>query len=367
MGRAAAVLDRRVLAGLALFAALSAYYAFFRYLPNLRTNADVVFVAFGLIPAVFALVWIALPLRRWRGLLGVALALAVLAVVTDRAGLEVVANFAKLGAATAVAFWFLSYFESALWVALVALLIPVVDSYSVWRGPTRHIISERPEVFTALSFSFPLMGERQVFVSWREPFAGATSYDVLREPGGTRNDEPLRDENANGILGFAEAELDAREDYRYQVVALYPTSNVTSPEITTYWEDTNKDEPLQVSTLDQRAPRDLRIESVDSSAKLGLPDLLFFALFLAAGDRFGLRVRSTGLAMTLSLGATLAGPYFFEADGLPALPLLAFGFLLPNLDLLWRAWRTRGKGGGRVATASGGPARGESAGEDPPP
>jgi hypothetical protein len=366
VGRAASLLSRRVLAGLALFAALLAYYAFFRYGPNLPTNADVLFVGFVLIPTVFALVWIALPLRRWRGLLGAAIALAVLAIVTDRAGFDVVANFAKLGAATAVAFWFLSYFESALWVALVALLIPVVDSYSVWRGPTRHIISERPEVFTALSFSYPLMGERQVFLSWREPFAGPTTYDVLREPGGKQNDEPLRDDNANGLLGFAEAELDARGDYRYRVVALYPVTNVTSPEIPSYWQDTNRGSPLQVSTLDQRAPRDVRIESVDSSAKLGLPDLLFFALFLAAADRFGLRRGATWVAMTLSLGATLAGTYFFEADGLPALPLLAFGFLLPNLDLLWREWRTR-KGGGRVATASGGPARGESAGEDPPP
>jgi hypothetical protein len=351
---------------LALFVGLVAYYALFRYGPNLPTNADVVFVGFVLIPLVFGLVWFALPLRRWRGLLGAAIAFAVLAVVATRADLEVVANFAKLGAATAIAFWFLSYFENALWITLVALLIPIVDSYSVWRGPTRHIISERPEVFTALSFSFPLSGERQVFLSWREPFAGPTSYEVLREPGGRRNDAPIRDENANGEVAFAEAELDARRDYRYEVVALYPVTNVASPEIPSYWRDTNSDSHLQVSTLDRRAPRDLRIESVDSAAKLGLPDLLFFGLFLAAADRFGLRRRATWLTMALSLGVTLAGTYFFEVDGLPALPLLAFGFLLPNLDLLWRAFRTR-EGGGRVATASGEPARGESAGEDPPP
>ena len=192
VGRASAVLTRRVAAGLALLGVLLAYYLFFRLLPNLPTSADVLFVAFVLIPAVFALVWVALPLRRANRLLWIAIGLTALAVASSFAGFEVVANFAKLGAATTVAFWFLGFFETALWVALVALLIPIVDSYSVWRGPTRHIITERPEVFNAFSFSFPLMGERQVFVTWREPLDGPSSFDVYRDPGGKRNDEPIR-------------------------------------------------------------------------------------------------------------------------------------------------------------------------------
>jgi len=83
---------------------------------------------------------------------------------------------------------------------------------------------------------------------------------------------------------------------------------------------------------------------VDSSAKLGLPDLLFFGLFLAAAERFRLRLRLTWLLMTASFGATLALTYFLYLGGLPALPLLAIGFLAANADLLWRAareWRTR--------------------------
>jgi predicted membrane metal-binding protein len=51
--------------------------------------------------------------------------------------------------------------------------------------------------------------------------------------------------------------------------------------------------------------------------------------------------------MTLSFGATLAisvaWPKLFphhEIHGLPALPLLAFGFLAPNADLLWRKLRS---------------------------
>ena len=45
VGRAAALLTPRFVAGLALFGALLAYYAFFRELPNLPTTADVLFVA----------------------------------------------------------------------------------------------------------------------------------------------------------------------------------------------------------------------------------------------------------------------------------------------------------------------------------
>jgi hypothetical protein len=365
VGRTSAVLTPRVAAGLALLAALVAYYLSFRLLPNLPTSADVLFVAFVLIPAVFALVWVALPLRRSNRLLWIGLGLAAVALVASFAGLDVLANFAKLGAATTVAFWFLGFFETALWVALVALLIPVVDSYSVWRGPTRHIITERPEVFDAFSFSFPLMGERQVFVTWREPLDGPTTFDVLREPGGTRNDEPLRDENDNGQIGFLEAELDAREDYRYRIVARYPVANVTSPAVPTYWRDTNDGEQLEATTTDRRAPIDIRVESVDSTAKLGLPDLLFFALFLAAADRFTLRRRATWVALTASFGLTLSGTYFLEVDGLPALPLLAIGFLVANADLLWRMWRQQ-RGDGRATREPRSPAPRESAGDPPP-
>ena len=50
--------------------------------------------------------------------------------------------------------------------------------------------------------------------------------------------------------------------------------------------------------------------------------------------------------MTLSFGTTLALtaalPRIIHRDipGLPALPLLALGFLAPNADLLWRKLRS---------------------------
>ena len=70
---------------------------------------------------------------------------------------------------------------------------------------------------------------------------------------------------------------------------------------------------------------------------IGPPDILFFSLFLAAADRFRLRVTATWVGMTSCLGATLALVWYWEdIAGLPALPAVCLGFLLPNADLLWR-------------------------------
>jgi hypothetical protein len=227
VGRAAALL--------ALTVALGAYYATYTVLWHASLWWDVVWLALVLIPAVFALVGLALPLWNARGLLPVGLAVALLAVACDLAGLEVIGDFSKLAAVTLLAWWFLTLFEDVSWAVIVALVIPWVDAYSVWRGPTRHIVEKRVEVFDALSFSFPM-------------------------PGG-------------------------------------------------------------------------------SAALLGLPDLFFYALFLAAAVRWRLRVRLTWLCMTLSFGATMALAISGDVDGLPALPLLSVGFLAPNVDLLWRQVR----------------------------
>jgi hypothetical protein len=237
VGRAPAVLGALAL----LAAALGAYYAFTDDLAELSTRWDLAFLALILMPAVFGLVWFALPFRRSRRLFVAVLVFLVAAVVLEIAGLEALANFAKLGLMTALGFWFLTYFESVLWVALVALVIPLVDSFSVWRGPTKHIVEEQPQIFDVFSFAFP-------------------------SPGG------------------------------------------------------------------------------EASANLGLPDLLFFALFLAAAARWNLRVGWTWIALTLSLGATMLLAVEWGVAGLPALPGLALAFLIPNADLLWRElqrWRRR--------------------------
>ena len=231
-----------MLAFAALATALGLYYAFVERLWNFSLWWDVAWLAFVLLPAVFGLVWLALPLWRAKtGLLAVALAFGIAAAAFQAAGLDVLANFAKLGGITLFGFWFLGFFESASWVVLVAAIIPFVDGYSVWRGPTRHIVHEQRQLFTTLSFAFPIPGEH-------------------------------------------------------------------------------------------------------GSANLGLPDLLFFALFLAASDRFLLRPWLTWLLLVASFGATTALAVAFDVGGLPALPLLSLAFVLANADLLWasyRRWRAR--------------------------
>jgi hypothetical protein len=229
VGRAAALLI--------LGAGLGLYYAFHERLWDGSTGWDVAFFALVLIPACFAFVWLALPLRHWRGLLPAAIAFGLLAVVFHVADWTTPENFSKFFALAAIGFWFLGWFETLSWVVLVAVIIPFVDAYSVFspRGPTNVIVKEHEHVFTDyFSFAFPVPGE----------------------PG---------------------------------------------------------------------------------SANLGLPDLLFFALFLAAAARFALRPGLTWLFMTLSFGVTLVGAAYWR--GLPALPLLAIGFLIPNADLIWKRLR----------------------------
>jgi hypothetical protein len=228
VGRAAALL--------ALGTALALYYTFHESLWSASTWWDISFLALLLIPACFALVWLLLPLRSAPGLLAAGFVFGMLALVLHFAGFKTPENFCKLFAVTAVGFWFLRYFETLSWVVLVALIIPWVDAYSVWRGPTKVIVDQHREVFTNFSFAFAIPGET-------------------------------------------------------------------------------------------------------SAANLGLPDLLFFALFLAASARWALRPRLTWLLLTLSFGATLALAVWGQLGGLPALPLLALGFLLANGDLIWTRLR----------------------------
>lgn len=82
-----------------------------------------------------------------------------------------------------------------------------------------------------------------------------------------------------------------------------------------------------------------RVPGSDGTANLGPPDFVFFALFLGAADRFGLRVAWTWIATTLLLGGTLVLTATTDVAGLPALPAVCLGFLLPNADLLWRQLR----------------------------
>ena len=75
------------------------------------------------------------------------------------------------------------------------------------------------------------------------------------------------------------------------------------------------------------------------AAYLGPPDILFYALFLAAAVRWNLRVGWTWFATTSMYGLTVVIATLADVGGLPALPFLSFGFLVANADLLWRVIR----------------------------
>jgi len=91
------------------------------------------------------------------------------------------------------------------------------------------------------------------------------------------------------------------------------------------------------------APVELQTSSAPTSAGLGLPDVLFFALFLGASARFGLRRKATWLGLVASLGLTTVLAVYadpFKTSGLPALPGISLAFLLVNADLIWRRLRS---------------------------
>jgi hypothetical protein len=77
-----------------------------------------------------------------------------------------------------------------------------------------------------------------------------------------------------------------------------------------------------------------------AAAYLGPPDVLFYALFLAAAARWHLRVGWTWIGTTLMYGLTIVIANAAGLGGLPALPFLSVGFLGANADLLVRRrWR----------------------------
>jgi hypothetical protein len=68
-----------------------------------------------------------------------------------------------------------------------------------------------------------------------------------------------------------------------------------------------------------------------SAGHLGLSDAVFLSLFAAWAWRYGFRRATTIAAMVAGLLATLGLSVALDT-AIPALPLLAAGFLLPNLD-----------------------------------
>jgi hypothetical protein len=242
----AAVLSRRALAFVALGGAVATWFVVAPHLPGIGLWPAVAVVAAGVLPGTLLLVLVALPLWTQRWLVPAAAALALVAWGCTEAGWGLAANFAKLWAAVFAGWAFLRLFEELSWVVLIAVVIPVVDSVSVWRGPTHAITSQHFEVYTAVAVAFLV-------------------------PGG-------------------------------------------------------------------------------GAAYLGPPDILFYALFLAAALRWRLRPVWTWLGMTGMYSLTIVVANAADVGGLPALPFLSVGFLLANADLLRRRLR-RPRGESRDAAA----------------
>jgi hypothetical protein len=240
VGGAASVLSRRRAAALGvLLVGLVVHGAAAPRLPELPSGVDVAFHAIVVFPAFAAAIWLALPLARLGSLRLVVLALGAGALALGLALLDVdsAANIAKLACFALVGFAFLMLFEELWWLALVAVLVPWVDIWSVAAGPTEYVVEERPGIFEKIAVAFPTPGET-------------------------------------------------------------------------------------------------------ATVNLGPPDVIFFSLFLAAAARFGLRVTATWIGMTAFLAATVVLVWSWDSvAGLPALPAVCLGFVLPNADLLWREVR----------------------------
>lgn len=245
--------SRRTQAFVALGACVGTWFVVAPHLPGLGLWPSIVLVACWVMPSTFGLVYVALPLWRRRLVVPGFVVLALVALGCSAAGWGLAANFAKLWAAVFAGWAFLMLFEQVSWVVLIACVIPLVDAFSVWRGPTKAITEHHIGVYTAVAVAFLV-------------------------PGG-------------------------------------------------------------------------------SAAYLGPPDILFYALFLAAAARWRLRVGWTWLAMTLMYGLAVLLVYALER-GLPALPFLSVGFLAANADLLYRAIRpSAGSRSSRASSSGDDPAR----------
>jgi hypothetical protein len=315
-----------------LVAILLVYDATAMRLPDLGDWGDVFWTGIVLGVPLFGLLFLALPLaQRGRGwLLGAVGVFAALAVGTSVLGLDGVANIAKLAAAGFAGFLFVSFFEDVSWLVAVAVAITIADTISVWRGPTHYIVTKQPNAFAIDSVAFAPPGERVVSLRWKPAPADGKAPFTLRTwrvVDGKRThvrESSAIDEGPFDILTDAHVryaiELDGRAGRTR--IALAPLSSHPS-------------EPVGV-------PRAFTAHVRKAASRLGLTDVVFFAVFLAGAARFGLRRRWTWVGLVLGVAASgaasLSDP--FGIGGVPALPFISLGFLVPNADLLWQRLRS---------------------------
>ena len=121
---------------------------------------SILLTALVLMPATFLIVWLSLPFafRPWPWLAGGTAVFLVAAFVFWKVDLPIPSSICKFMAYMLFGFLFLQAFQELSWVVLVAALIPVVDAYSVWRGPTNDITEHHEEVFSGVAVSFVVPG-----------------------------------------------------------------------------------------------------------------------------------------------------------------------------------------------------------------
>ena len=226
---------RRVAAFVAAAAVVVAWFEIAPRMGGYDLWPTILLVSLVVMPGTLLLALIALPLWQEKWLFPAAVVLALIAFGCAQAHWGLAGNFAKLWAAIFAGWAFLRLFEELSWVVLVALVIPLVDIISVYKGPTKAITQDHFHIYTAVAIAFVVPG-------------GAAAY-------------------------------------------------------------------------------------------LGPPDVLFYALFLAAANRWQLRVVLTWITMTGMYAFTVILATAAHVDGLPALPFLSFGFLVANADILWRRRR----------------------------
>ncbi len=326
---------------------LGVYYAISEFLPDLPQWAAVLWIGFALSALAFAPVMLALPLRRERMLPAVALAFVAIVVVCYLVGADLYASLPKLAATALFGFFFLRFFEKLSWVVLLALLIPTVDTLSVWRGPTHYVVTEKPQVFDVSSIAFPVPGERTITIRWQAPSTATVSgWRIYRQIEGGREQllapSPFcpPKERCGKHLSLSDGAEPSGKEIRYRIVALHRDARHNAAVVV--FPPAGKGAPRLRQNTSEIVPDSLEATSAPTSAGLGLPDVLFFALFLSAAARFGLRRRATWLALVASLGVTtLLAVYAdpFATSGLPALPGISLAFLLVNADLIWRRLR----------------------------
>jgi len=342
-------LTTRLALAAVFLALLALYYSISELLPNLSELGDVVWVDFVLPALVFAPVYLALGLRNRRSAVVGAILAALLATALYLSGETLAASIPKLAAATLVGFIFLRFCEKLWLLVAIALVAPVTDTISVWRGPTNRILTEAPQVFDAFSVASPIPGERTITLRWDAPrdsqIAGYLLYR-RRDGSGERRltEKPFcspKDACGRSIAftNFGQP-ADARAVYRLVIV----DARGRTGEATVSVPPAGHGKASSSVRPGPLAPNNLSAETAPASVGLGLSDIIFFAFFLAGAVRFRLRPVATWLALIASIGVTsIFATYgdFFGLSGFPAIPGISLAFLLANGDLIWNRLRSR--------------------------